>query len=95
MDLEQFNRRSLITPMSRGVQCFIVVAIGMVLEQQHQGRGSTCCCGAEGIRYCGLAILVVSTRQFASNAVEENLLFLEYLLLHYLLFEVMLCFLIV
>uniref|UniRef100_M1D010 Oxidoreductase n=1 Tax=Solanum tuberosum TaxID=4113 RepID=M1D010_SOLTU len=46
-------------PMPWGVQCCTVVAIAMVLGQQHQGRGSTCCCGAEGIRYFCLPILVM------------------------------------
>ncbi|KAM4097220.1 hypothetical protein ACJW30_08G164800 [Castanea mollissima] len=39
-----------ITPMFLGMLFFIVVAIGMVLEPQHQGRGSTYFCGVE-VRY--------------------------------------------
>jgi hypothetical protein len=35
--------------MFLGVLFFIVVAIGMVLEPQHLGGGSTYFCGAEGI----------------------------------------------
>jgi len=34
--------------MFLGVLFFIVVAIGMVLEPQHLGRGSTYFCGVEG-----------------------------------------------
>ncbi|CAL5419269.1 unnamed protein product [Camellia sinensis] len=43
----QSELKSLIIPMFRDVQFFIAVAIGMVLEPQHLGIGSTYCYGAE------------------------------------------------
>ena len=43
-----FIRKSLTISTFLGMRFFIVVVIGMVLEPQHLGVGSTYFCGAEG-----------------------------------------------